>query len=216
MRRPVYFGIPFVNRPDLVERALKCIPGEFTVYLADNSGGSVVWTRGSLPPNVYFAHPLYRRAYAESMNWFNSLDQSKPIWLHCHSDAKFTETDVYRLLEMAESQEPGWAVIYTAHDVLCAYNAPEIAKIGGWSPEFPNYFADNDLRRRIDLAGLRALQMENHTVEHGEDGHGSRTINSDSVLRRVNEIIFPAYAEIYRLKWGGNPGEEKFERAWNL
>jgi hypothetical protein len=147
-----------------------------------------------------------------------ALSNKQKHWLFMHSDGVAQRRDFERIIALAEEatqQGRKWAVIFTNHDVLACYNTAAITAIGGWDTTFPNYFSDNHNYRKLRLAGYEMLQLENHTVEHGVDGTGSQTINSDPVLRRQNEILFPSYAQLYREMWGGSPGEEKFNTPWN-
>lgn len=144
--------------------------------------------------------------------------EPRPFWLFMHSDGVAQREDFERIMALAvESTAAGrkWAAIFTHHDVLACYNTAAIADIGGWDTTFPDYFSDNHNYRLLRLKGYEMLQLENHTVEHGVNGQGSQTINSDPVLHRTNEILFPAYAQLYREIWGGSPGEETFQTPWN-
>lgn len=157
------------------------------------------------------------------MNLFNQKahELDLPFWINAHSDALCGPDDLTRLIELAESSGDHWHSIFTNHDVLCAIRTDSVRKLGGWDINFPNYFSDNDMNRRARLAGYQMIQLENHTVQHGIEGSGSQTINSDPALRRINQIMFPAWREIYRAKWGAPPevdpiGNERFDKPWNV
>lgn len=208
-------GIPFVNRVDLLERAIACVPDDIGVMIQNNSG----------LPDPELKRPVFRphvmaMSYSQSMNLFQQEAdrQGYPFWLFMHSDGMAQRQDFERLVSLAEkclSEGRKWAVIYTCYDVLACYSTEALNSIGGWDTTFPNYFSDNHNYRKLRLAGFEMLQLENHTVEHGVDGKGSQTINSDTILRRTNEILFPAYAQLYREMWGGAPGGETFITPWN-
>jgi hypothetical protein len=197
-----FVGIPFKNRPDLLERAKACVPTDLLRVLeTDNSGEN-----------------QFPFSYSQSMAFLQDLACRYPYWFFMHSDGVAQREDFERLIALADgmiAQGRKWAVIFTLHDVLACINTSALASIGGWDTTFPDYFSDNHNYRRLRLAGYEMIQLENHTVEHGVDGKGSQTINSDPVLRRTNEILFPAYAQLYREIWGGSPGEEKFNTPWN-
>jgi len=205
-----FVGIPFKNRPDLLERAKACVPLDLVdLEIVDNSGGG----------DGDFAS----YSYSQSMAYFQWVcveeNGHTPFWLFMHSDGVAQRQDFERLIEMAEAlnkEGRKWAVIFTNHDVLACYNTAALQAIGGWDTTFPNYFSDNHNYRKLRLAGYEMIQLENHTVEHGVDGTGSQTINSDPHLRRQNEILFPAYAQLYWEMWGGNPGEEKRVIPWGM
>jgi GT2 family glycosyltransferase len=84
-------------------------------------------------------------------------------------------------------------------------------EIGAFDAGFwPAYFEDNDMHRRLQLAGIAWLDLD-VASEHS----GSATIRGDSEIELLVATTFPGNAERYRAKWGGRPGEEQFGRAWN-
>jgi hypothetical protein len=210
-----FVGIPVVNRFDLLERALNCIPEDINGVVANNSGKPLV-VPGRFE-SILSPVPL---SYSQSMNAFQhkAKYEIRDYWFFMHSDGVAKEADFRRLIEMAESASltDKWACIFTHYDVLALFNTKAVADIGPWDHHsFPNYFTDNDWYRRARLKGYEMFNLPEHTVEHGENGNGSRTINSDPVLLKTNEVMFPAYRALYAAKWGGEPGHETYATPWN-
>lgn len=78
---------------------------------------------------------------------------------------------------------------------------------------FPSYFEDNDLHRRIQLSGLKAITLPTALFYH----YGSMTQNQD--LNPLTAIMksqrFEMTRRRYIEKWGGGPREEKFAHPFN-
>lgn len=98
-------------------------------------------------------------------------------------------------------------------DFACFMVSPKIVNTVGWFDETfaPAYFEDNDYHLRINLAGLNAISTTAAPYYH----YGSKTQNADP-----NNPVVPSFAfEINKLyyinKWGGDPGNEMFERPFN-
>lgn len=76
---------------------------------------------------------------------------------------------------------------------------------------FPAYFEDNDMRRRIALAGLTMAIHTGAKVYH----HHSATQNADE----ENQVCPPQQWDInqnyFIAKWGDMPGKEKFPTPFN-
>lgn len=195
---------PYVNRPDLLERVIQaCKADGIHLNVIDNSG-----------------EPCIPMTFSQSMNWEmrHAGLQGIKFCLHMHSDAVIPEGDITKLLEFAretDERTKKWAVIYTHYDILACYNPQAYLAVGGYDTNLPNYFSDNDWYRRCKLAGWELVQMVGHNVEHGVNGEGSQTINSDLRLKFLNGQTFPLYAEYYKKKWGGSPGHEVFRFPFN-
>lgn len=82
-------------------------------------------------------------------------------------------------------------------------------KVGEFDENFkPAYYEDNDYHYRINLAKLKAIVVPTSMFYH----YGSRT-NAEAYDRPfIDSSINHRY---YVTKWGGNPGEEKYEKPFN-
>lgn len=205
---PVF--IPYVNRPDLLRRAVESVPFDFDRWLAE-----VINNSGSQVPDEIRAgdcNPPVTLTFSQTQNWMLELAKgyAVPFYLFMHSDAEAGEGTVEKLVEMAQNQTGKWGAIFTAYDALAAYNVEAMTAIGGWDTMLSWYCSDNDCYRRLRLAGYPTLES-NLPVKHTP----SQTLNSDpEVARRVN-LEIPFRESYYRAKWGGNPGHEIFTNPFN-
>jgi GT2 family glycosyltransferase len=84
-------------------------------------------------------------------------------------------------------------------------------KIGAFDEMFaPAYFEDNDYHRRVNLAGMKAISVPSAIYYH----YGSRTRMESGTLNLTNEN-FEKNRQYYIQKWGGIPGQEKFDQPFN-
>jgi hypothetical protein len=217
----IHIYIPFVNRPDLLKKAVDSVPVisgwrdwqlnyHLQVEVINNSGKPLpddINARESNPPV-----PL---TFAQSQNWMLRVSEDflEPFYIFMHSDAEAGEGTVQKLIELAWSltnEGRKWGVIMTNYDALAAFNTAAFREVGGWDVHLPWYFADNSMYRKLRLAGYELIES-NLPVKH----EPSQTIKSDPFLNHVNGITFPIYAEYYRQCWGGSPGNETFTVPFN-
>lgn len=73
------------------------------------------------------------------------------------------------------------------------------------------YYGDNDYHRMLTLGGdADKIFSVNVPYLH----YGSRTINRSPEVAEAYRAVFDEHKERYVRKWGGLPGEEKWERAY--
>jgi hypothetical protein len=203
--------IPYVNRLDLLEKAVNSVSvhGDEVVVI-NNSGGNVPCSIGCsvMRPSV----PL---TASQTLNWMQYLAKlwDCPFYFFMHNDAEAHPGTFDKLLEMAWSKQnsgDNWAVIFTHYDTLAAYKTSAFDAIGPWDTNFSQYFTDNDMYRRLRLAGYE-LAESCLPVDHV----GSQTIHSDPVRGLFNSITFPIHERYYVAKWGGRPNEEAYTVPFN-
>lgn len=78
---------------------------------------------------------------------------------------------------------------------------------------FPAYFEDNDYHYRMKLAGMDAIVYPPAMFYH----YGSRTTKEAGEPGRavVTNATFEKCRAMYALKWGGQPGSEKFKTPYD-
>jgi GT2 family glycosyltransferase len=83
----------------------------------------------------------------------------------------------------------------------------------GWFDEniWPAYFEDNDMHRRMVLAGRDGKIAIDAHVKH----HGSATQNYDPECPVVIPEKFVGLRDYFIEKWGGEPGKETFVNPYN-
>lgn len=202
-------GIPFVNRLDLLKRALDSV-GEniLRAVIINNSpdGGFRCEAARAV------VKPLVALTATQSINAILGMAKSANCYyaLFMHSDAEAVNGAVPKLLDSCAKQKGKWGVLFTNYDALCAFNMRAVEQVGLWDANFSGYFSDNDYYRRMRLAGweCRDTGIE---VKH----EGSATINADAKLAFLNRITFPLYRQYYIEKWGGDGGHETFQKPFN-
>ena len=203
--------VMYVNRPDLMNRALKSFPelwDELTII--DNSVGGIP-EEVALPGRVF--RPPVPLTWSQAANWMLADAERKGVdfIIHFHSDAASSSpTAIAELLDYARKvklEGRKWGCLWTLYDVLWCINPVAVRDIGGWDTTFPDYFVDQDTRRRWNLAGWETID----TCIEGIIHEGSATIKSDERLAFINGMTFPHYAQLYRQKWAGDPGQEKYD-----
>jgi hypothetical protein len=204
--------IPVVNRLDLLRNAVNSVPDDdrWGIEIINNTGESI-------PPDILenVINPQVPQTAAQSLNLMQKLAEKweVPFYFFMHNDAEAEPGTVEGLYQMARAKTKNgdkWGVIFTYYDTLAAYNTAAFAEVGPWDQNLPQYFTDNDMYRRMRLAGYE-LAESHLPVKHV----GSQTIHSDPIRRQVNAITFPIYERYYQFKWGGGPGQERYERPFN-
>jgi glycosyltransferase involved in cell wall biosynthesis len=211
-----YLFIPFVNRPDLLRKAVESVK-ELNPKVVDNSPDR------TCASEVLIERPCQPLTFAQTMNFglSRAAEDNRKYCLFMHSDASAVNGTGMELLERCRAADDGvngysahygskWGGIFTNYDAFVAFNVAACKAIGPWDTNLPQYFADNDYYRRMKLAGYAMLESGlevNHTP--------SQTINSDPKLKFLNSVTFPLYRQYYTQKWGGEPGQETFVQPFN-
>lgn len=204
--------IPFVNRPDLLDRAVNSIPYfmQSNVIVLDNSPKRIV-------PADKWDHleveiPTVPLTFSQSLNFFThrAIERNKDVMCFMHSDACAGKGTFEKLLALADPNRRHWGVIFTHYDALAAFNIEAMRDVGDWDVNLPWYYSDNDMYRRMRLAGWQT-EDSGLPVEHTP----SQTIKSDPELAFLNSVMFPLYGQYYRQRWGGDPGHESFTTPFN-
>lgn len=205
---PVF--LPYVNRPDMLDRMLGWIPRRLTTepVVINNSGKPLDIRATVLEPPV----PL---TFTQAQNWMLAEAKRRNVpfymWGHCDAILQPDTVDLLRERAMHEcSAKTNWGVIYTFYDIFCAYSTSAMDAIGGYDTAFFDYCSDQDAYHRLDLAGYERLES------HLPVGHdvGSTTINTEPWRKRLAGLQVPYRSNLYRAKWGGDPGHEVFREAW--
>jgi predicted O-methyltransferase YrrM len=207
-------GIPFVNRPDLLRRAVKSVRALLPhVVIVDNSDAGL--DAGRWP--VEILRPPASLSFTQTMNLLQrrALDTGCDVLLCMHNDAEAGEDTPLRLLALLDEAFAAgrrWGAAFTVYDALVAFNAVMIREVGAWDQALPQYFADNDYYRRVRLAGFEILDTGLPVTHHSD---ASSTVKSDPLLAHVNGVLFPLQHQYYAAKWGGEAHQERFQRPFD-
>ena len=206
MELPVY--IPYVNRPDLLLKAVQSL-GKYAakVVVIDNSENQDVETK---VPGTDVFKPCVPLSFTQSQNW---MMKTSDIYIWMHVDAEASE-DAYEKLcaKVEEVKDTKWGVIYMRYDIFSAVNGKAGRELGGYDNVFMDYSSDVDFYHRLDLAGLKRINLGHPDIKHV----GSQTIKSDVVLGIKNAFMGSSRHDYYLKKWGGPGGFEVYKTPFNL
>jgi hypothetical protein len=200
--------IPFVNRPDLLEKSIASIPSieGIKVIIINNSGRSLD-LRGCA---VYTPENPLTFTQTQNIMLKSAIGMVTPFYLFMHSDAEAGDGTVKKLFEMAQYDKRKWGVIFTAYDALAAFRTSAFHLAGGWDEGFSWYASDQDMYRRLRLAGYELIDS-GLPVKH----EPSQTLKSDPMIAQQVAVEFAQRESLYREKWGGPAGQETFDKPFN-
>ncbi|HEX7057248.1 MAG TPA: glycosyltransferase family 2 protein [Bacilli bacterium] len=209
-------GIGYVNRPDLLKRALNSISAfRHKTVVIDNSPDHNLQAH-TLSVEVYT--PDVPLTFSQTMNALYRLaaERGCKAAVILHNDAEPPPRTVRKFVRKVERllrYGGRWGAVFTHYHTLAAFRLKAVRRTGEWDTFLPRYFADNDYYRRMRLAGYTIVETGLPVAHHLG---GSATIKSDRELAFLNSVTFPLYEEYYKQKWGGIPGQETFLEAFNL
>jgi len=205
--------IPYINRPDLLKRAVDSVPELWhNLTVVDNSDYGV---DTELPDSVEVFVPPVPLSFSQSQNFFFrdakwNRNCRFIVWLH--NDCEIPQGAAQQLIERVRdyyAEGRKWGVCFTYYDILSAVNLDMIDEVGGYDTNIFSYKSDQDMYRRVQLAGWELVNTEIE-VEAIKAGHvGSQTIRSDERLNLINGVTQTMAAFYYESKWLGDAGYEK-------
>lgn len=209
-------GVPFVNRPDLLELALHSIQEYWprTMVIDNSPDGMLLHQAAAGDWPVRVARPLGASlTLAQTMSYLfaEAVRLQASIVCFMHNDAEAaagTPAGLVALVaDLQRSGEP-WGALFTNYDTLVAFNVEAVRRVGSWDLNLPQYFSDLDYYRRLRLAGFPTLTSGLEVLHHNG---ASSTLKSDPRRIRLNAATFRLYEQYYTEKWGGGMGEEKYQ-----
>lgn len=205
--------IPYVNRPELLKRAVDSIPELWIdMTVLNNSDSDIdIYVEAYNPPV-----PL---SFSQSQNYFFKDAKRRGckfvIWLH--NDCEIPAGAAQQLIDRVRSyyaEGRHWGVAFTYYDIFSAVNLDMIDDVGGYDTNIFSYKSDQDFYRRVQLGGWELINTEIE-VEAIKAGHlGSQTIRSDEKLSLINGVTQTMAAFYYESKWLGDAGYEKTNVAF--
>ena len=205
--------IPYVNRPDLLEASLRAAePLWSRTVVIDNSDGPAL-NVSNIKYSIF--RPPVPLGFSQTQNLIQRFAKGSnlKLFLILHSDAYCAPQDMLRFVEFARGmKKENWGAIFTNYDVLVCFNPVVIDRVGPWDWRgLPWYFADTDYYRRIGLSGLSIEPCSEINVEHFK----SQTHLNDPLIEAAVLAHHDQAERYYTWKWGGKPGQEKFEQPFN-
>ena len=202
--------IPFVNRRDLLERALQSTSTP-EVTVVDNSEHRELYADDNFRSRYQVLCPPVPLSFSQTMNYITGIaeDLGLDTYLFMHNDAEVVGDGFRRFLSLIAKLPSDWGVAFTNYDYLAAFNMVAVKQVGFWDwVRFPHYYADTDYYHRVRLAGFETIWVDDVDVIHHNDG--SNTIKADSIRGHVENMLAETYRKIYVSKWGGRPEHERF------
>lgn len=204
--------IPYVNRPDLLGRALAGV-GDLSArtIIIDNSDLAELDPDG-MPVKIF--KPPVPLGFSQTQNLMQRMAFSagSEFFFFLHSDAYCDKGDGEKFIEYASSlQGKKWGVIFTLYDAFCCFNTTAVREVGPWDwRALPWYHADSDYYRRLKLAGYTHEHIDLN-VRHTP----SQTRAADTSINMIVETQIKESESYYRAKWGGPPNHEIFDAPFN-
>ncbi len=219
--------IPFLNRPDLLERCLTSIDYPVDrLVLVDNSSRSIgrAVAERQAPGRCIRLHIIEHANSGVAASWNEVIKLfPAPWWLLVNNDIAFAPGDLEKVSafiskEYTRNDAPPLACAYANHGASAwAVTLHGIQTVGLFDENiFPAYLEDCDWSYRADLLGARRANIPDCHLIHGDDFQtGSCTVNSDPRLQRLNATTHGGNFDYYRRKWGGSNGQETFKVPFN-
>ena len=128
-----------------------------------------------------------------------------------NDDLELTDPEILARFRAAVDVEPRSLYFLTGRGFGVACISREVwDELGPFDEGFwPAYHEDNDMHRRAALAGIPWRDIAGGSVHYG-----SATIRTDRRLDALNQRTFPLTQQRYIAKWGGSPGQERFDRPF--
>lgn len=187
---------------EMTRRAMQSVKDAgYVPSIIDNSDNYDFQLDGAtrLSPHMY--------SFAAMHNWMcDTLGHY--YWMHNDVEAPKETFDALR--EAVRTRKENTGIVFADYDRLCWFDTKAIKDAGWWDLRLPQYFSDNDIYRRVRLAGWE-IQDLNLPLTH----HASSTLK-DPHHRMMNDQTFSLYATYYARKWGGIPDYETFQTPFNL
>lgn len=216
-------GCPVLNRGDLLLRMVRSIdyPVGRIVLVNNGSDPGVCAVCDQLRDERDFALEVYRPAHnlgaAASWNCIMQCNKDAGYWLLVGNDIQFSPGDLGKI-DGFVGDHPDYAIMPAnwGHSLFAVTRAG-LDRIGFFDENFyPAYLEDSDHMRRVQLAGAPWQDVPDIHAIHGEPPTwGSHTIYADPDLFAMNQRTHANNFRYYLGKWGGGPGEEKFEHPYN-
>lgn len=166
----------------------------------------------------------FNRGLAKSWNegilWGH--DHHHDVVLVVNEDVVFEAGDITCLADYAAERRDRFLVTgrcrhennsgWTTSEYGCfAVNRLALETVGCFDENFfPVYCEDSDYRRRASLLGLETGHCDSTGMRH----IGSASQRQPEVARQ-NELTYAANRAYYARKWGGDGGQEQFQRPFN-
>ncbi len=215
LTKPTLF-IPYVNREDLLAQAWDSVEKDFDVIVIDNSPRQDLEAVATRNYQAYIPDIPLNFVCTQNLMLKLANQMQLPHYGFMHSDGEAVDDTPQKLIEFTNNLVPNtWGAVFTYYDVLAIFNTYAMNAIGGWSIYFEQYFADADTYRRLTLAGFPYVDT-GLKVNHYNGNDASSVLKNDKRRAFRNNIVSSMFARIYKLRWGGDIGSERYFSPFNL
>lgn len=214
-----FLFIPVANKFDFAQRAYQSVRDLNGEILIIDTSGKV--ENGELEEKEFRGATIIKDfGYSIAFNMIQNITRARAIqgnddyYIFMHNDGEFVdERGINKFCEYVESLDfDKWGVVFTNYDTLCAYNTRAMQKVGEWDMFLQQYYADNDMYRRIRLINFETVSSNFKVLHHND---ASNTIKFDDKRKIINYVTYPLMNRYYEAKWGEKSGEEKYQVAFN-
>lgn len=222
----------YANREDLAREACASVERIGNIHLWPN--GDDADQLGCIP-HVDKVHWMPPMAPVSLINCMIKESWNDDVMFWMHNDALALPGVAHRIVERVHElalvervhelalSPKRWGALFTCYDVLCCFNMRCVREIGYWDPMFFQYTADVEYYHRMRKAGWSIEEFGPGVVHRvgtlkpsDSADNGSATVRSDPLFNYRTQWREATRfdKEYYRLKWGGLPGEETYERPF--
>jgi GT2 family glycosyltransferase len=200
----VALGIPTINRADLLNEALDKYRWTWSkrhIYIVDNGNQEI----DDSNPWVHIHRPFKNLGVSASWNWcLKKAFENGYTHIAILNDDIVWEKTIDQIEQFIKDNPAG---LYVSGGTWCCFilSYEAFMKFGGFDEGFyPAYFEDNDFCYRCRLAEIPRVTDPFFSPEVYRN---SMTIDKDGSLN----TNFDTNKEKFAVKWGGEPGKEKFK-----
>lgn len=162
---------------------------------------------------IKVVHNVTNVGFSGSVNQIIRQNTDCPYWCILSVDWHPRPGQLKKLAKRLEDPFVGILCDESQNGYSSMVFTPELLYEVGYLDEnfFPAYYEDNDHRYRMKLA---ELEWEYFPLKY--DHKVSSTLKSNPEFQKKNQMTFAENGRYYIEKWGGLPGQEKYETPFNM